>query len=72
MKIVGVKAQRILALFLLAILALNPPFIELFDGGTSLTVFGIPPLYLFLYATWGGMIFLLCLASGHLGRRKKP
>lgn len=74
MNISGIKAERIVALCLLAFLAINPPFVEVFDGGTDLTVFGIPPLYLYLYAVWAGLIFLLCLASGSLrpkGKRRK-
>lgn len=74
MDISGIKAERIFALSLLALIVLNPPFLQIFDGGTELTVFGIPPLYLYLYAAWAALIFLLCLASGSLrpkGKKRK-
>lgn len=50
--------QRLLVLFLVAILALFSPLAFQFEG--SAAWLGIPRLYLYLYGTWAAVI--LCAA----------
>ncbi len=56
----GLRGERLVGLFLLGWFALNPPILGLF--GTPATVFGLPLLYLYLFAVWAGIILLAALA----------
>lgn len=49
--------EYIVILFIVGLLALNYPFLELFNR--SWMPFGIPVLYLYLYMTWLVLIILL-------------
>ncbi len=53
--------ERLVALFLLAVLLLNPPLLTIFDS--SATVWQIPTLYVYLFAVWGLLIILLALVT---------
>jgi hypothetical protein len=44
------RRDRLIGLFLLALVLLNPPLLMLFGGGD--TVFGLPLLYLYIFAAW--------------------
>ncbi len=55
----GLKAERLVALFLAGWIAFNPPILGLF--GVPVTVFGVPLLYLYLFAGWAGVIGLAAL-----------
>lgn len=56
-------AERALALPAAAFLLLTPPILTIFEG--SMRVFGIPPLYIYLFGVW-----LIAIAVGrHLARR---
>ena len=61
------KGERMAALFLLGLLALSPPFLAIFAVETL--VFGIPLLYVYLFAVWGLLILLLALLSHGDGER---
>ena len=51
------KAQRLVALFILGCLLFNYPFLALFNLSTA--VFGIPLLYLYIFLAWAALIGLL-------------
>lgn len=57
--------ERLAALFVVGLLALNFPIMALFDTHTTLA--GIPLLYLFLFVTWGALIAL----SGWIIERRR-
>ena len=57
----GTSGERHLALFLLGLVLLSPPLLSIFNGPGWL--FGIPLLYIYLFAVWGVLIGLTALAS---------
>ena len=57
--------ERSFALFLLGVVLFNPPLLALFRAEGL--IFGLPPLYLYLFAAWALVIALLALA---IGRRR--
>ncbi|MDJ0946003.1 MAG: hypothetical protein QNJ30_21355 [Kiloniellales bacterium] len=57
----GTRGERHLALFLLGLVLLSPPLLSIFDGPGSL--FGIPLLYIYLFAAWAALIGLTALTS---------
>lgn len=57
----GTSGERHLALFLLGLVLLSPPLLSIFDGPGWL--FGIPLLYIYLFAAWGALICLTALAA---------
>jgi hypothetical protein len=56
----SIKGQRLAALFLLGFLLLNYPLLDLFAGPSY--VFGIPALYVYVFAVWALLIALMALA----------
>ena len=66
MKGSGKTGDRIVALFLLGVLALNAPILSLFSSEG--TVFGAPILYLYLFTAWATLILLMALTTR--GRRR--
>jgi hypothetical protein len=59
----GITTERLLALVLLGIVAFTPPFLGIFN--TPRLIFGIPILYLYLFAVWGLLIGLVALTVRH-------
>jgi len=57
MKTKGARAARLACLFLLGVLLFNYPLLALFNVRASL--FGVPVLYLYLFAAWALVIFLV-------------
>jgi hypothetical protein len=57
----GLSSQRLLALFALGWLLLNPPLLTLWDRGIS--VFGLPLLPLALFGGWAVLIALAAWVS---------
>ena len=55
----SMKGQRLAALFLLGVLLLNYPLLNLFAN--SSTVMGIPVLYAYVFAVWALLIALMAL-----------
>jgi len=53
------KGQRLVALFLLGCLLFNYPLLSLFAGNTRL--WGLPLLYLYVFAAWAVIIGLMAL-----------
>jgi hypothetical protein len=58
----GRMRERLIALFMLGALLLTPPLLIVFNHGTR--VFGVPALYLYLFAVWAALIALVALAVG--------
>ena len=50
----GERGDRSIALFLLALLLFSPLFLSIFSS--EKLFFGFPPLFLYLFAAWGGVI----------------
>jgi hypothetical protein len=50
----GLAQQRLVAVFLVAVLLFNYPVLSLFDRGEW--VLGVPALYLFLFVAWAAVI----------------
>ncbi len=57
----GIAGARSVALFLLGLVVLNPPFLAIFS--TDTTVLGVPLLYLYIFLAWGALIALVRLAA---------
>jgi hypothetical protein len=55
----NIKGQRLAALFLLGFLLFNYPLLTLFAGSSH--VFGIPVLYVYVFAVWALLIGLMAL-----------
>jgi hypothetical protein len=55
----SIKGQRLVALFLLGVLLLNYPLLNLFSGPSH--VLGIPVLYAYVFAVWALLIGLMAL-----------
>jgi hypothetical protein len=56
----GLTQERLVALFLLGVLLFTPPFLGIFNRPDR--IFGIPSLYLYLFAAWTMLIVLVTLA----------
>jgi hypothetical protein len=60
------RGKRLVAVFLLGTVLLNFPLIAVVETGSGL--FGLPPLVLYMFAAWAGIIALLAL----IVERKPP
>ena len=60
------KNGRLITVFFLGALVLTYPLLSLFDRSTLL--FGIPLLFLYLFAVWGGLIGLIVFIT----RKSRP
>ncbi len=54
------RRDRLIGLFLLALLLFNPPVLNLFGGN----FFGWPGLYIYLFGAWALIIIAVALVSG--------
>ena len=61
----GVKGPRLAALFLLGLLLLNFPFLQLVDRPVSFL--GVPLLYAYVFAVWALLIGLMALVLERRG-----
>ncbi len=55
------RNERIVALFVVGVLAFNPPLLRVFDAGPDVMLFGIPLLYLYLFLAWAALIVCVAL-----------
>jgi hypothetical protein len=62
----GRTKERLIALFILGALLFTPPLLIVFNR-TTLT-FGVPTLYLYLFAAWAGLIIILALTIERVRR----
>jgi hypothetical protein len=64
------RRDRLIGLFLLALVLLNPPIIWLFGRGS--TLYGLPLLYVYLFAAWLVVIAAVAwTAEGQAMRRRR-
>lgn len=56
------RAEQSVALFLLGLVCFTPPLLGIF--GMPERVFGLPVLYLYLFAVWGALIALAAWIAG--------
>jgi membrane protein implicated in regulation of membrane protease activity len=64
------RRDRLIGLFLLALMLLNPPLLLLFGRGSAL--FGLPLLYVYLFAAWLAVIAAVAwIAEGRALRRRR-
>jgi hypothetical protein len=61
------KYKRLIALFLLGIVLLNYPILSLLN--INILIFGYPLLFVYIFGTWGLLIFLSALATSRLKNR---
>lgn len=52
-----ITGQRLVAVFLIGAVLLNYPILSLFDRPTE--VFGVPLLFLYIFAAWTGIIAVM-------------
>ena len=57
--------SRLVAVFLLGCVLLNYPLLFLFDRAVDL--FGVPLLYLYVFAAWAGLIALMAMVIERRG-----
>jgi hypothetical protein len=57
----GIAGARSVALFLLGVVAFNPPLLAIFNVDTP--ILGVPLLYLYVFLAWGVLIALVRLAA---------
>ncbi len=62
-------AEGSVATFLFGCVAFSPPFLAIF--GAEVFVFGLPLLYLYLFAVWG-LIIVLVAWIADLGSASRP
>ena len=53
----SVTGEGLFFLFLLGVFLFNPPLLSIFD--LPLQLFGVPLLYLYLFACWGVLVLLV-------------
>jgi hypothetical protein len=53
------RGKRLIAVFLLGLVLLNFPLLAVAEAGEAL--FGLPPLFAYLFGVWAGLIVLLAL-----------
>ena len=62
----GIVGERAIALFVIAILALCPPLLTIFNR--DLFAFGVPLLFIYLFCVWVGLILLVGLQAHVAGK----
>lgn len=61
------RGRRLIAVFLLGLVLINFPLLAVVEAGQRW--FGLPPLFVYLFGAWAGLIVLLALV---LERRPGP
>jgi hypothetical protein len=62
--------ERLFCLFLLGVFLFNPPLLSIFDLPRQ--VFGIPALYLYLFACWAALLLLVAFIIEKSGDAETP
>jgi len=55
----GITVERLIFLFLLGVLLFNPPMLSIFNVPDYF--FGVPLLFLYVFACWGALLLVLAL-----------
>ena len=53
------RGRRLIAVFLLGLVLINFPLLAVVEAGPRW--FGLPPLFVYLFGAWAGLIVLLAL-----------
>jgi hypothetical protein len=53
------RGKRLIAVFLLGLVLINFPLLAVVEAGQRW--FGLPPLFVYLFVAWAGLIVLLAL-----------
>jgi len=53
----GTPGERAVGLFILGFVLFTPPFLSIFSQ--EIFLFGIPLLFLYIFAAWGTVVFLI-------------
>lgn len=61
------RGKRLIAVFLLGLVVLNFPILAVVEAGSSFIA--LPPLVIYLFGVWGGLILLLALILEARGPR---
>jgi hypothetical protein len=61
--------ERLLALAVMGVLALNYPMLFIFSNASL--IFGIPILYFYLFVVWGAFILLAALIVERIAKKEK-
>ena len=66
----GALGERLVALFAVGVLLFSPPLLLLFNAPSSL--FGLPLLYLYLFASWAALVIMVAaMAHGRARARRR-
>lgn len=57
------SGEKLVALFALGVVLFNPLVVGIFDAGADTRLFGIPALYLYLFAGWALLIGLVAVVA---------
>lgn len=66
----GFTGEGLFFLFLLGVFLFNPPLLSIFDIPRQL--FGVPLLYLYLFACWGALLLSVAFVIETGGDREEP
>ncbi len=66
----GVKARRLVGLFLIGCVLSNYPIISLFN--LKRMFLGFPLLYLYMFSIWGGMVLLIFWITRSSSENRRP
>lgn len=66
----GFTGEGLFFLFLLGVFLFNPPLLSIFDIPRQL--FGVPLLYLYLFACWGALLLSVAFVIEKGGDREQP
>jgi hypothetical protein len=61
------RGKRLIAVVLLGLILINFPLLAVVEAGQRW--FGLPPLFLYLFGAWAGLIVLLALIVERRGAR---
>ncbi len=57
------SGEKLVALFAFGVVLFNPLVVGIFDAGADTRLFGIPALYLYLFAGWALLIGLVAVVA---------
>jgi hypothetical protein len=66
------SGEKLVALFVLGIVLFNPLVVGMFDAGADTRMFGIPALYLYLFAGWALLIGLVAVVAERAPKETLP
>ncbi len=64
------RNDRLVALFLLGVVAFTPPLLRVF--GSAATLFGLPLLFIYIFLTWAAVVALIATDVESRNEDRKP